>query len=320
MSNDTLDNDFKNLSVNRSKKRKSPNTVTQLEAKRSRLSYTVFPVKPTIELDQIAISQRKITYKGKNPIHEKQLFQNIWQVVFPDGRALVKKSNERECDIIDMLNTLRHRLKPLRQNVCNFVFGKRLGNKMIVMESMDGDFLQLYERHIASLDLDVIFNTVIMVCKNCICLKKKTGRLYTDVKSENILYRIRGSSLEICLGDYDGLSNGEESMFTYPFPGYVPDKQVRDINVIWPLFIMLLEGVLLLNNIDHTYIVNVSNIYSNTPQMKEHMKDMEDILYQLDGIYWDVWNTLLDAQAYTLTLSDFLRILQIMQDYYKIYT
>ena len=48
--------------------------------------------------------------------------------------------------------------------------------------------------------------------------------------------------------------------------------------------------VLLLNNIDHTYIVNVSNIY-NTPQMKEHMKDMEDILYQLDGIYWDVWNT-----------------------------
>jgi len=301
MSN-TLDNDFKNLSVNGSKKRKSPNTVTQLEPKRSRRSYTVQPATSTIDLNQVTVSSMGYpVYQGEARIQMKKLFRNIWRVAFPDGSAvLVKKSTKRECQILDALNSLRLRLLPLRKNVCNFVFGKRLIDNVIVMEAMDGDFLQLYKRH--TIDLEVVFDTIKLVCDNCICLKKVTGWWYTDVKSENILYRKRGSSLEICLGDYEGLGNDRKFMFTYLYPGFLPDNQVRDIHVIWPLFITLLEGVFVVDNIDHTLIVNLRHNNIND----QHILDITTIL---KGSYKDIWNTLMSPKGYQFTLADFSIVL-----------
>lgn len=308
MSNDTLDNDFKHLSV--SKKRKSPNTITELDVKKRRRSYTVEPATPTIDLTQVTVSSMGYpVYKGEARIQMKQLFRNIWHVAFPDGSAvLVKKSTERECQMLDALNSLRRRLLPLQKNVCNFAFGKRLLNNVIVMEAMDGDFFQLYERH--TIDLEVVFDTMKLVCDNCICLKKVTGWWYTDVKSENILYRKRGSSLEICLGDYEGLGNDRKFMFTYPYPGYMPDNQVRDIHVIWPLFITLLEGVFIVYNLDHTFIVNLRQ----HKLTKQHILDMAAVL---DGsIYKDIWDTLMGPDGYQFTLADFLIVLDELQGYY----
>ena len=315
MSNDTLDTYFKNLSV--SKKRKSPNTVTELMPKRSRRSYyTVQPAAPTIDLNQVTVSSFKndvssktkkyLVYKGNAPIQMKKLFPNIWDVTFPDGSAvLVKKTTERECQILDALNSLRQRLLPLQKNVCNFAFGKRLLNNVIVMEAMDGDFFQLYERH--TIDLEVVFDTIKLVCDNCICLKKVTGWWYTDVKSENILYRKRGSSLEICLGDYEGLGNDRKFIFTYPYPGKTPDNQVRDIHVIWPLFITLLEGVFVVDNINHTLIVNLRHNNIND----QHVQDMAAALKGL--IYKDIWDTLMGPDGYQFTLAHFLIVLDELQ-------
>ena len=311
MSNDTLENELKNLSVNGSKKRKSPNTVTQLEAKRSRRSYTVEPATSTIDLNQVTVSSMGYpVYKGEARIQIKQLFRNIWHVAFPDGSAvLVKKTTKRECQILDALNGLRRRLLPLRKNVCNFAFGKRLINNVIVMESMDGDFLQLYERH--TIDLEVVFDTIKLVCDNCICLKKVTGWWYTDIKSENILYRKRGSSLEICLGDYEGLGNDKIFMFTYPYPGYMPDNQVRDIHVIWPLFITLLEGIFAVYNVDHTLIENLRHNNIND----QHVQTMATTLH--GSIYKDIWDTLMSPKGYLFTLADFFIVLDELQGYYN---
>lgn len=153
--------------------------------------------------------------------------------------------NDPEINLIKDIN------KTDNTNLCNTVNARIISlynthtlktSDAAVMDLMDGTLYDLVKK---KLSIHVVLDIIYILAYNLECLNK-LGKVYTDLKSANVLYKcFKNNKLKVSLGDLGGICNrgGSESS-TYPPPEFTfpqGKKNCQESTMVWGLGIILLE-------------------------------------------------------------------------------
>ena len=141
------------------------------------------------------------------------------------------------------------------------------------MDLMDGTLYDLVKK---KLSIHEILDIIYILADNLECLNK-LGKVYTDLKSANVLYKCyKNNKLKVSLGDLGSICNrgGSESS-TYPPPEFTfpqGKKNCQESTMVWGLGIILLE--LLGINTVNTFVWSntVKGKFKNRDEFKEGIK------------------------------------------------
>ena len=152
-----------------------------------------------------------------------------------------KEEEKKELKILEILL----KTQPILCNVVNSHIITYKNKKFIVMDRYDGSLYELLEKPSISRNVSLKTNLDIFkqILHDVYCLY--TNNLYyTDLKLENILYKITGkSTLKISLGDIGSICNKEIKpcgITHYP-PEFVDQIYNPENIIVWNLGIMLLD-------------------------------------------------------------------------------
>lgn len=204
-------------------------------------------------------NNNSISYKYENP---KELTSGAYGMILiyndrtdTNNTIAVKipKTPEGTQDDIDSLNKLR------KEEICNeIVIPSLIADKFVIMEQVSGTLKNLIKitRGNSPQNNIVLMNILNIITKSFNCLYK-LGLYYTDIKTDNILYRcFNGNIIQIILGDIGSAkTNGSKHGFTTTYPPMDLEKKTKaegsrrgymwtralESDIVWGIGIILLE-------------------------------------------------------------------------------
>ena len=177
---------------------------------------------------------------------------NVFEIAPPQPLSFIYKEFKRPTDQTIELNILESlKTQPILCNVVNsHIITKPDTKKIIVMDKYDGALRDLLKEPIISYNLlkETKLNIFKQILHDVYCLYTRE-LYYTDLKLDNILYKITGTStFKIALGDIGSICSKKINPSTPCASTYYPpetiDSQYKyntDKIIVWNLGIMLLE-------------------------------------------------------------------------------
>jgi len=152
-----------------------------------------------------------------------------------------------------------------------------------VMDLMDGTIYDLVKK---KLPIREVLEIILKLADTLECLNK-LGKVYTDLKSANVLYKCyKNKKLKVSLGDLGGICNkGGSEVSTYPAPEFTFPQfkgNCQESNMVWGLGIILLE-LLGVNTVD-TFLWNTTEGPPWDRKFKNRKEFIEGINIEISNI------------------------------------